>query len=73
MAKDTAVKSHVVLDNTAQAYSCAALEGSVPRYHGLTTGNVNLWLSKFDRYAQLKHWNDATKALSFPLFMEGSA
>jgi hypothetical protein len=59
--------------SAARNYSCAALENSVPRYHGLSTGNADLWLEKFQRYAELKQWSDSIKALSFPLFLESSA
>ena len=39
---------------TTRNYSCSALEGSVPRYQGLSTGCPDLWLEKFHRYAELK-------------------
>ena len=74
--KDTTVK---IVDHnnkpTRQGFMthCAALENSVSPYSGTCSGNPELWLTKFTRYAKLKQLDEQLQCLSFPLFLKDSA
>ena len=70
--KDGSVKTvNTGIDNNN--IKCRALERSVPLYKGQTSGDPSIWLQKFNRYAELKQWNDSVKCLSFPLFLDSDS
>ena len=59
-----AIKHHI---------NCAALENSVPLYHGTSSGCPSDWISTYTRYGLLKGWATAIMVMAMPLFLRSSA
>lgn len=53
--------------------SCAALENSVGQYHGSQSGCPEEWLQSYERYCNLKGWDDETRAMAMPLYLRSGA
>ena len=50
-----------------------SLDKSISKYSGTKQGSAQLWIKDYERLARLKGWDDSIKALSLPLFLQGTA
>ncbi len=57
----------------AGGINCKALDDSVPKYSGQSSGNPKDWLQKFNRLTRLKGWSKNTACAVLPLYLDGSA
>ena len=49
------------------------VNNNIPLYSGTRQGSAQIWMKDYERLARLKRWDDNTKALSLPLFLDGTA
>ena len=49
------------------------VNNNIPIYSGTTQGSAKIWMKDFERLVRLKRWDNNSKALSLPLFLDGTA